>query len=242
MPYERKHPASRFPTRKLLTALVPPWVFLTSTAVNAQNALTPVNFPSKVMLCEPVNFTWTGGTPPYWLYIVGYESGGKAVGQNTTEIPTAWFVWIPDIPAIPESRLRIQIGGINATMRGGVFLSQLIGEDSSCLDAAPTDPSSTVSMTASSQLTLSPSTIDATVSSSSGLPTTSRSAAIPILSKNSLSKAAIAGIVVASGVVGIGLILVLFLAARWASSRRRNGIQQPGMNIKAQRLTLKSQN
>ncbi|KAM5546229.1 hypothetical protein V8D89_000355 [Ganoderma adspersum] len=209
MPREREPLVSRFP--KLLKAVVPPLVFLTSTVVNGQDALTPVNFPSKVALCEPVNFTWTGGTAPYWLYIVGYESSGKAVAQNTTGIPTTWFVWIPDIPAVPESRLRIQIGGSDSVMRGGVSLSQLVGEDSSCLDAAPTGSFSTVTSTAPSQPTL-----------------------VPLLQRSDsllkrLSKAAVAGIAVAAGVVGIRLVLVLILAVRCALARRRSRVQQPGL-------------
>ncbi|PIL28660.1 hypothetical protein GSI_08703 [Ganoderma sinense ZZ0214-1] len=213
-------------------------VSLTST-VKAQVAmLTPVNFPPNITLCEPVNFTWTGGTPPYWLYVYG-DVSGKLVAQNTTGIPTTWFVWIPDIPAVPGSSLRFQIG--DSATHTTVSLSQLVGsesEGSSCLGssstAAAATASSTVVVTSPGQST-GPShstNDDSDTTPSSSQPTTvSQSAAIPVGTHRGerLSRAAVAGIAAAATFVGIAIVVLAWFATVSARRKRRVRLElEPG--------------
>ena len=224
--HDRNPVSCRFPP--LLTALVPCAVFLTSAAVTANNLLSPVSFPPNVTLCEPVNFTWAGGTPPYWLYIYGDLGNSKLLAQNTSGILTTWFVWIPDIPAVPRSLLRVRLG--DSMTQTGFFSPMLVGsEKSSCLGATPPaaipQASSTpgpVTPSSESQ----PSTADNSTTSSPGLAfTTSQSAAIPTTSSTDRLNRAVrvaAGVAVSATAIGLGLVLVLVLVARRILARRKN--------------------
>ena len=224
--HDRNPVSCRFPP--LLTALVPCAVFLTSAAVTANNLLSPVSFPPNVTLCEPVNFTWAGGTPPYWLYIYGDLGNSKLLAQNTSGILTTWFVWIPDIPAVPRSLLRVRLG--DSMTQTGFFSPMLVGsETSSCLGAAtppaaiPQASSTPGPATPSSES--QPSTDNSTTSSPGLASTTSQSASIPTTSSTDRLNRAVrvaAGVAVPATVVGLGLVLVLVLVARRVLARRKN--------------------
>ena len=203
---------------ELLTVLALRAAFLAST-VKADRPLD-LNVPPNITLCEPVNLTWTGGTPPYWLNIYGDVGSNKLVAQNTTGVLTTWFVWIPDIPAVALSAMRITVGGSGPAKPDTLISSLLVGDDYGCLDTAMTATSTTSSPTSSSSPTF--------LTPSLSQPPATSTPINPSSSKDGLSKAAIAGITVAATCVGTGLALVIAARCLRFAFRRRDRMRQPG--------------
>ncbi|KAM5545405.1 hypothetical protein V8D89_001018 [Ganoderma adspersum] len=212
---ERNH-STLLSTFSAATLVLCVTVAVLAPAVSAEDPLT-FHVPGEVTLCLPVNFTWTGGTPPYRLDVEPSVNGlpTTTANQRKTAIETTWVLWTPDFPA--GSRLEINVVGSGFTPAAGGFTDVSTSSDSSCLNTA----SSTTSATSSSP---SPSSSAATgVATAVDQPSATSSPAILASSRGGLSKGAIAGIAVAAVLIGIGLIAF----AVWYLRRRKNRIQQP---------------
>ena len=162
--------------------------------------------PSEVILCQPINITWTGGTPPYRLDVEPFvdNSPNKTSNGRNIAIDNTWSLWTPDFPL--GSILQISIEGSGTSPAASVRTTELPSSNSSCLNAT----SATSLVSTSTPLANSHST-------SVDQPSAPSSPAILASSKRGLSKGAIAGIAVAVALIGIGSIV--FIA--WYLLRRR---------------------
>ena len=190
--------------------------------VGAEDTLK-LTVPPEVSLCTPVNFTWTGGIPPYRLDVeLSVNRVPDSQGnQRETGIMNTWFLWTPDFPA--GSRLEINVVGNGLSPSSGGFTNVLPSSDSSCLNTA-SSPASATSL---------PSTSPSKSSSVNGriTPVNQPSATSTIIifssSGRGLSKGAIAGIAVAATITAIGLIAL----AAWYLLPRRSREQHPGTSF-----------
>ena len=191
-------------------------VALLAPVVSAEDTLT-FHVPAEVNLCVPVNFTWTGGIPPYRLDTEPLVNNVPNISANErkTGIQNTWVLWTPDFPA--GSRLEINVVGSGFSPSAGGFTNVSSSPDSSCLNTA----SSTMAATTSSPS--APSSTGGLVTSVDQ-PSATPSPAVLASSGGGLSKGAIAGIAVAVVLIGIGLIAL----AAWYFRRRKHRIQQPG--------------
>ena len=203
-------------------------VALLAPVVSAEDTLT-FHVPAEVNLCVPVNFTWTGGTPPYRLDVEPSVNGlpNTTANERRTGIQTTWVLWTPDFPA--GSRLEINVVGIGFSPSSGGFTNVSSSPDSSCLNTA----SSTTSATSSSP---SASSSAGGLVTSVDQPSATSSPAVLASSGGGLSKGAVAGIAVAAILIGIGLIAF----ALWYLRRRKHRIQQPGTFVVPLSLFLPS--
>ncbi|PIL28633.1 hypothetical protein GSI_08675 [Ganoderma sinense ZZ0214-1] len=208
---ERNHPPQRLRTTLPAAALALCVTLSLHPLVSAEDSLV-FHVPSEVTLCLPVNFTWTGGTPPYRLDVEPSINGVPNITANErrTGIQTTWILWTPDFPA--GSRLEINVVGSGFAPSAGGFANVTSSSDSSCLNSASTT-----------------TTVPSSSSSAGGLmtpvaqPSATPSPAVLASSGGGLSKGAIAGIAIAAVLIGIGLIAF----AIWYIRRRKNCVQQP---------------
>ncbi|KAM5546241.1 hypothetical protein V8D89_000367 [Ganoderma adspersum] len=163
--------------------------------------------PSEVILCQPINLTWTGGTPPYRLDVEplvdnapNKTANGRNIGVNNT-----WFLWTPDFPQ--GSVLQISIEGSGTSPAASVIATEVPSSDSRCLNT-----------TSATSLAPTSTSLVSTLSTSVVQPSATSSPAILASSRSGLSKGAIAGIAVACTLIGIGFIG--FIA--WYLLRRRS--------------------
>ncbi|KAI1784931.1 hypothetical protein LXA43DRAFT_900815 [Ganoderma leucocontextum] len=209
----RRNPHSTLPSTVLL-ALASCVAFF-APAVNAEDPIT-FHVPSQLTLCQLVNFTWTGGTPPYRLDVEPLVNNVPNItaDQRTNAILNTWTLWTPDFPA--GSTLEINVVGSEFSPSAGGFSTVLPSSDSSCLSTASTTASTTSSQSTSSSSANGPITpVDQ--------PSATSSPAILASSGGGLSKGAIAGIAVAASLIGVGLIAL----AAWCLLRRRNRVRHP---------------
>ena len=85
-----------FPHRSLLVLCSLLWVL---TGVQGRRTLLfdTISF-SDVTPCNPVTFSWTGGAPPFTLYIVDVNTGNAA--QEFDTIEGDFFDWTPPQRAV----------------------------------------------------------------------------------------------------------------------------------------------
>ncbi len=147
--------------------------------ISAQDTLT-FHVPSEVTLCQPVNFTWTGGIPPYRLDVEQMVKNAPNVMTNQRKadgIETTWVLWTPDFPV--GSTLQITVVGSGLSPSAGGFTAVLSSSDSSCLDT-------TSSVASSPPLTSTPSASG--LSTPVDQPSATSSPAIFASSRSGLSK------------------------------------------------------
>ena len=211
------HERSHFTPLSTVSAALALCVAFLIPVVNAEDTLS-FKVPAEVTLCTPVNFTWTGGIPPYRLDVEPTVNGipNTTANERRTAIQDTWVLWTPDFPA--GSRLEINVIGSGFSPSAGGFADVLSSSDSSCLNAASTPSSASSSPSTSS---LSPNGLVTSV----GQPSATSSPAVLASSGGGLSKGAIAGIAVAATLIGVGLIALL----AWYLYRRKHRPQQPGM-------------
>ncbi|KAI0314609.1 hypothetical protein OF83DRAFT_435277 [Amylostereum chailletii] len=67
--------------------------------VPAAVAQMTINTPPSVVECEPVQFAWNGGSPPYYLSLVpDGQPAGPALKQFPKQSDTS-YTWMDDLPA-----------------------------------------------------------------------------------------------------------------------------------------------
>ncbi|PIL28632.1 hypothetical protein GSI_08674 [Ganoderma sinense ZZ0214-1] len=154
-------------------------ITLLAPVVGADVPLT-LQPPSEVVLCQPVNLTWTGGTPPYRLDVEPFvdNSPNSTANGRKIALDNTWFLWTPDFPA--GSILQISIEGSGTASAASVRATELPSSNSSCLNTTSATPTST----------LPPNSLSAPVDQPSATP----SPAVLTSSGSVLSKGAIAGI------------------------------------------------
>ncbi|KAI0303758.1 hypothetical protein B0F90DRAFT_1916690 [Multifurca ochricompacta] len=152
-----------------------------------------VNTPLNVVVCQPLQLTWSGGTPPYFLRFVGLLSIVIIVAHSCYYLRSIHPGSAPDDPALADfgtqqgtsflwTKVNFAVGtSLDITLRdsngqtsqSAPFTVQT-GGDLSCLNASSSSGSS-----ASSAPATSGSLSTLSVPSSTVAPTTSASVTIP---------------------------------------------------------------
>ena len=90
--------------------------------------------PSEVILCQPINLTWIGGTPPYRLDVepLVNNSPNKTANGRNIAIDNTWSLWTPDFP--PGSILQISIEGSGTSPAASVGATEHPSSNATCLN------------------------------------------------------------------------------------------------------------
>ncbi|KAH6909067.1 hypothetical protein BKA70DRAFT_1221978 [Coprinopsis sp. MPI-PUGE-AT-0042] len=145
-----------------------------------------VETPQNVVACRPVQFTFTGGTPPYFLTICAkpYDSAhpaGQPAAPATVdfgEVESSPFRWTPNIPVGTNLFLRI-VDDNGETGESGPF-SVLNSSDLDCIGQEPSGsdaPPAATDSDASSAST--PAATTGAPAASTSAPATSGGASTP---------------------------------------------------------------
>ncbi|EPQ54378.1 hypothetical protein GLOTRDRAFT_130486 [Gloeophyllum trabeum ATCC 11539] len=140
-----------------------------------------INTPSNVVVCEPILFTWTGGTPPYYLSILPGGQPSAPALVNLGEQQGTSYTWTVTQPAGTSLGLTLRDSS-GQTVQSAPF-TVLSGTDTSCLNgssgasSATSSGSSSSSATSSSGTATSGSSTSAASGSTTATGTTTGSAA-----------------------------------------------------------------
>ncbi|RDX57309.1 hypothetical protein OH76DRAFT_1459876 [Lentinus brumalis] len=105
-------------------------VALLAVGAAAQNF--QINTPNPPTQCVPTQFTWSGGTPPFFLVINPGGQPGAAALQQYPNLQSSPFTWSSNITAGTSISLSLTDStGANALSAPVTILS---GPDSSCLN------------------------------------------------------------------------------------------------------------
>jgi len=183
-----------FITAAALVALIPSVMGLT------------IDSPQNVVECQPFQFTWSGGTPPYFLSLIP-SAGADPIKQFPQQTGTT-FTWTVDLQA--NTNFIAALKDNTGTQAFAAQASIISGSDTSCLNTAVQD-SGTGGASGGAASTSAPSgSASATGGSTTGKATgtASGSASTP----TSSTGAALGSSVSAFGVAGVfGLVgAVLF--------------------------------
>ncbi|KAJ3552181.1 hypothetical protein NM688_g4285 [Phlebia brevispora] len=153
-------------------------------AALAQQTVT-VNSLSAVVQCrrvltEPIKFTWSGGTPPYYLSLIPAEQPQAPPMKIFPTQQGTSYTWIVDMAAGTAFTTVIK----DSTGQPNYSSEQVVqnGTDASCLNAAVTETNTsgngpaTAAPTTSGSATPSPAAAAVTGSGTSSVPHTSTSA------------------------------------------------------------------
>jgi len=97
-----------------------------------------VNSPQNVVECQPFQFTWTGGSPPYFLSLIP-GAGQNPIKQFPQQTGTS-FTWNVDLPTGTNFIASLKdSSGANAFAASA---SVIAGSDTSCVNTAVQDSGS----------------------------------------------------------------------------------------------------
>lgn len=159
-----------------------------------------VNSPTNVVECEPFQFTWSGGTPPYFLSLI------PATGQNPIkqfpQTSGTTFTWLVDLQANTNFNCALKDSTGTQAFSGQATI--IAGTNTSCLNTAVNDNGSGSSSATSGS---SSSPANATVTST-GTGTSTASGSSP----SKTSGAALGSSASAFGIAGLfGLVGAVLL-------------------------------
>ncbi|KAI0067457.1 hypothetical protein BV25DRAFT_1819805 [Artomyces pyxidatus] len=103
-----------------------------------------INTPSNAVVCEPLQLSWTGGTPPYYIFVV---PAGQPAASPLKQFPKqdeTEMTWVVDLP----SSYNCAFGLKDATGKQ-VFTATVAivgGRDDSCVNDAVFEGDSSSSM------------------------------------------------------------------------------------------------
>ncbi|KAF8573486.1 hypothetical protein K439DRAFT_1642966 [Ramaria rubella] len=104
-------------------------------AVIAQSLM--VNTPTGVVECEPVQITWTGGTPPYFLsFVPAGQSSAPAIKQFPTQNGNE-FTWNADLGAGTTFTIALKDSAGSPAFSDIVTVES--GPNSSCVNSSVTE-------------------------------------------------------------------------------------------------------
>ncbi|KAI0749589.1 hypothetical protein C8Q80DRAFT_1162781 [Daedaleopsis nitida] len=109
--------------------------------VVAQSASPQINTVMNAVQCEPVQFTWQGGSPPFYLSLIpGEHAAATAYRQFPVQNGNS-MTWKVDLPAGTTFTSSLK----DSTGEQAFSDIQTVqdGPDSSCLSGAATPPPST---------------------------------------------------------------------------------------------------
>jgi hypothetical protein len=112
-----------FAAAAALVALVPSVMGLT------------VNSPSNVVECEPFQFTWSGGTPPYFLSLIP-ATDQNPIKQFPQQTGTS-FTWLVDLQANTNFNAALKDSTGTQVFSGQATI--IAGSSTSCLNTAIND-------------------------------------------------------------------------------------------------------
>ncbi|KAG6332760.1 hypothetical protein ID866_6334 [Astraeus odoratus] len=111
-----------------------------AAAVSAVHGLT-INTPASVVACEPTQFTWDGGSAPYYLSLV---PGGQPTASPIKQFPNqdgTSYTWLVDLQAGTIFNIALK-DSTGATSYSDIITIQS-GSSTSCLNTAVEEGSST---------------------------------------------------------------------------------------------------
>ncbi|KII89930.1 hypothetical protein PLICRDRAFT_697750 [Plicaturopsis crispa FD-325 SS-3] len=161
-----------------------------------------INTPVNVVECQPLQFTWTGGTGPYFLSLVpGGQSMAAAIKQFPEQQGTS-YTWNVDLPQNTQFNIALK-DSTGATAYSDV--ATVLAGSTSCENTAVTEGASGA---ASGSATATSAGSSSTGSSkASGSTTASSSASSSSSSSNGASRSSVGAFGVAGlmGLVGAAL-------------------------------------
>jgi len=100
------------------------------TLALAAPAQMTINTPANVIECQPVQLTWVGGTPPYYLSLVpGNQPFAPQLRRFPSQSGTS-YTWIADLPANTDFNLMLRDStGAEAY---SALVTEQAGGDTSC--------------------------------------------------------------------------------------------------------------
>jgi hypothetical protein len=157
-----------------------------------------VNTPVNVVQCQPIQFTWTSGTPPYFLSLIpGGQTAAPPIKQFPPQQGTS-FTWLADLQA--NTIFNIVLKDNTGTQVFSDIVTITAGGDSSCLNTAVSENGSG---SAAPTSTSPASGSSASTTGASGSASKSGSAATPTKSGNTANRFASAGAFGVAGVMGL---------------------------------------
>jgi len=160
--------------------------------------------PSNVVACEPFKFTWTGGTPPYFLTLI--PSQGAAPIKQFPQTSDLSLTWTVDLQA--GTNFNADIKDSTGTNGFSAQATIIAGSSTTCLNTTVVEGSGGASGGASS----TGSSSAGGSASASGSGTASGSSASPSATGSSSSNGASISTVSAFGMTGVlGLAAALLL-------------------------------
>ncbi|KAF7965890.1 hypothetical protein HWV62_44556 [Athelia sp. TMB] len=141
-----------FATAAVLAALIPAALGLT------------INTPTNVVECEPFQFTWSGGTPPYFLSLIPAQ--GENPIKQFPETSETSFTWIVDLQA--GTNFNADIKDSTGTNAYAAAASIIAGSSTSCVNTSVNDGGSATSGGSSTAASGSSAASASTTGSSTG--------------------------------------------------------------------------
>ncbi|ETW83041.1 hypothetical protein HETIRDRAFT_439593 [Heterobasidion irregulare TC 32-1] len=175
--------------KSAFTSLVAVALFV--VAAVAQSTLT-VNTPANVVVCQPLQITWSGGTAPYFLSVLpGGDPSGSALEDFGQQTGTS-FTWTKVNQPVGTS-LGLTLRDSNGLTAQSAPFTVNSGSDTSCLTASAsasgTASSASASGTSSSSAAVTSSAVGSS-SVSSAVATTSTTPATTAASSASAASSA----------------------------------------------------
>ncbi|KAL4064528.1 hypothetical protein V8B97DRAFT_314088 [Scleroderma yunnanense] len=131
-----------------------------------------VNTPGNVVECEPIQFQWSGGTPPYYLSLIpGGQTSAPPIKQFPNQDGTS-YTWLVDLPANTIFNIALK-DSLGATSFSDIITIQA-GSSTSCVNttvqegSSSSSPSGTASSSQTSTGTSAAASSTATHSSGAG--------------------------------------------------------------------------
>ena len=130
-----------------------------------------INTPNAPTQCVPAQFTWTGGTSPYFLALASEDPYGGPALQSFAGLTGTSFTWSANISAGTSFRLILTDSGGQTNQSAPVTIQS--GPDSSCLDirsssrGAPVSSGSVTSLSTVTPVSIHQITVPASTNTNS---------------------------------------------------------------------------
>jgi len=142
-------------------------------AILAASALAQdfhINTPPALLQCIPVSLSWTGGTPPYNLFVIAPGNPADILEQLGSVSGTS-FVWHPNLPVGTQCAFQVIDASGNPASSAGDPIQ--VSSDNTCLNGAPGGSGSSSAASSGSTGSTSGATTSSTSSTSTSTSTTS---------------------------------------------------------------------
>ncbi|KAH9936057.1 hypothetical protein B0H21DRAFT_62463 [Amylocystis lapponica] len=96
-----------------------------------------VNTVSGITECEPIQFTWSGGVPPYYLELLPAEQTSAPAMKQFPQTSSTSFTWLVDLEA--NTSFTIAVTDSNGAQGYSSIETINAGTSTSCLNTAVTD-------------------------------------------------------------------------------------------------------